>query len=68
MRRDNRLLVGRHGEQNGRDQIGQALADAGAGLDREVPGILQRPRHSHGHFLLLRAILEILCTRQQPAR
>ena len=49
----------RHGEQNGRNQIGQALADARAGLDHQMFLLLQRLRHGHGHFLLLRAVFKI---------
>jgi hypothetical protein len=49
-------------------KIGQRLADAGAGLDRQVLPILQRPRHGHGHLLLLRAELEILRPRQNARR
>ena len=55
-------------KQNRRNQIGQRLADARAGFDREVFAVLQRPRHGHGHFLLLRAELEIFRARQNARR
>jgi len=55
-------------EQNCRNQIGNAFADACAGLDREVLPVLQRPCHRHGHFLLLRAKFKILRLRQNSRR
>ena len=68
VRGDDGFFLLRHGEQNRRNQIGQRFADAGAGLDREVFAVLQRPRHGHGHFLLLRAELKILRPRQNARR
>ena len=68
VRRDDGLLTLRDGEQNRWDQIRQALADARAGLDGEMPAVLQGARHGHGHLLLLRAIFEILRARQQARR
>ncbi len=65
---DNRFLFLRHREQNRRNQIGQRFADARAGLDREMLAVLERARHGHGHFLLLRAKFKILRPRQQPRR
>ena len=57
-----------HGKQDGRDQVGQALPDAGARFNSQVLAVLQRARDRHGHFLLLRAELEILRARQQAGR
>ena len=42
------------------------FADAGAGLHREMLAVLQRARHGHGHFLLLRAELKISRLGQNP--
>ena len=64
---DGLFAVG-HGEQNGRDEVANAFADAGARLDHQMLLRFERPRHSHGHLLLLRAILKILRARQQSAR
>ena len=58
----------RHGEQNRRNQIGKRFADARAGLDGEMFAVLQRPRHGHGHLLLLRAKFKILRPRQKSRR
>ena len=62
--RDHRLFVLANRMQDGRNQIGQAFADACAGLDDEVLAILQRLGHGDGHFLLLGAEFEILRPRQ----
>ena len=64
--RDDRLPAVGDGEQNRRDEIREALADARARLDRQMLPLLERPRHRHGHLLLLRAILEVLRARQHP--
>ena len=68
VRGDDGLFLLRDGEQNRRNQIRQRFADAGAGLDGEVLAVLQRARHGHGHFLLLRAEFKILRARQNARR
>ena len=60
VRGDHRLLLVRHGIQDRRHQIGQALPDSRASLDRQMLAIRQGLRHRHRHFLLLRPKLEIL--------
>jgi hypothetical protein len=59
VRGEDRLLLVRHGIEDRRHQVGQALADAGASLDREVFAVFQSPRHRDRHLLLLGAELEI---------
>jgi hypothetical protein len=56
---NDRLLPGRRGEQDGRDQVSQAFADARASLDHQMFAALQSLGHGHGHLLLLRAVLEV---------
>ena len=65
VRGDDRFLVPRDSEKNRRNQIGQALAHAGAGLDDQIFPLFQRARDRHGHLLLLRAIFEIARFGQQ---
>ena len=57
-RADDGLLAGLAEVLNDRDQIGEALADAGAGLDGQVPPVGERPPDRAGHLDLLRAGLE----------
>ena len=59
VRAHDRLLLVRHCIEDRRHQVGQALADAGAGLDRQVLTVRQGPRDGYRHFLLLRAELEV---------
>ena len=68
VRGDDRLLLVGHGIQDRRHQVGQALADARAGLDRQVLAAGQGLRHRHGHFLLLRPELEVLRPRKNALR
>ena len=65
---DDGLLALGHGEKDRRDQVGQTLADARAGLDDEMPPALQRPGHFDGHLVLLRAELEVARPRQEARR
>ena len=58
----------RHGVEDGGHQVSQALADARAGLDRQVLAVGQRLRHGHRHLLLLRAELEVLRPGQDALR
>ncbi len=46
------------GVEDGRDEVGQRLADAGAGLDQEMPARGERGGHVPCHARLLRARLE----------
>src|SRR5260221_4002830 len=39
--------------------MGQFFPTPGPGFAGRAPAVLQRPRHGHGHLLLLRAILEV---------
>ena len=50
-----------------RHQVGQALADAGAGLDDQVLRPGERVPHGLGHLNLLRACLEVGEDLSQPA-
>ena len=45
--------------QNGRHEIGEALAHAGAGLDDQVMAILDRARHRIGHGQLFVAMFVV---------
>ena len=47
------------GGQDGRDQVGEALADARARLDHQVPAAVDGGRHRLGHGQLLAAGLVI---------
>ena len=49
-------------------EIGERLADAGAGLDDEMALLFERLRDRRGHLLLLRAIFEIPRLREQAVR
>ena len=68
MCRDDGLFAIRHGIENGRYQIRQALAHARSGLDGQVLVLFERPRNGDGHLLLLRTELEIVRFRQQACR
>ena len=63
---DPEVLVGRGGE-DGRHEIGEALAHARACFDEQMLPLHQRPRHGHGHLLLLRPIFEIARFREDAA-
>ncbi len=57
VRADDDPLLVPHGVVDRRQQVGEALAHAGAGLDQQVvPGRERRP-HGLGHLQLLRAVL-----------
>ena len=56
---DDGLLLLREREEDGRDEVGEGLANAGAGLDDEVLALGQRASDGHGHLLLLGAELEV---------
>ena len=47
------------GGQDGRHEIGEALAHAGAGLDDQVMAILDRVRHGIGHGQLFVAMFVV---------
>src|SRR5437868_5231542 len=68
MRRDDGLFAVWDAMQDGRDQVSQALADAGSGFDRQVLLFLQRPRDRHRHLLLLRPKFEISGFGKQSGR
>ena len=56
-----RLVLGRGGgSEDGRHQVREALAHAGAGLDDEVSGFLDGRRHGSGHGKLLAAVFVVL--------
>ena len=67
MCRDDGFFVLADSVKDGRDEVGQAFADACAGLDDEVLAAFQRLGHGDGHLLLFRAKLKILRLRQQAA-
>jgi hypothetical protein len=60
-----RLLPG--GGQDGGHQIGEALADARAGLDDQVVRPLDGATHSFGHANLLFAVLIVGQSRGNPS-
>jgi hypothetical protein len=51
---DDPAFLVRQRRLNGRDEIGEALADAGAGLDHQVPPLGDRQGDGVGHGKLLR--------------
>ena len=63
--RDDRFLLLLVREQHRRHEIGERLADAGAGFDHEVALLLERLRDRGRHRLLLRPILEVAGLREQ---
>jgi len=65
--RDDGLLFLGHGEQDGRDEIRQAFADAGAGLDNQMALAFEGAGGGHGHLLLLRPVLEVARLGQETA-
>ena len=66
MRGDNRFAATLQRKTDGRDEVGKRFAHARAGLCQQGTFALQRFRHSHGHLLLLRAVLEASSLRKQP--
>ena len=58
---DDALSLG-HGEEDGRQQVGQRLADASAALDYQVMLVINGVGDCVQHFFLLRAVLEALET------
>ncbi len=64
---DYRLLLTFHGVEYRGDEVGQALADARAGLHGQVLPVLQRLRDCYGHALLLGPFLEVPGSGKQTA-
>ena len=64
VRGDDGFFLFLHGEEDGGNQVGEAFADARAGLHCEMLAMFERARHGHGHLLLLRAEFEIFGARQ----
>ena len=54
---DDDAIGGRGGSLDGGDQVGEALADAGAGLDEQVDRLVERPLDGGGHLDLLGTLL-----------
>ena len=67
MRGNNRLFLLLEGIKNGRRQVGNRFAHTGPSLDHEMPFFFERPRHRHGHGLLLGPVFEIVRLRKQTA-
>ena len=68
MRANESLALMRLTKQDRRNEVGEALAHAGAGLDHAVFARLQRADHAGGHSLLRLAVFEVAGLRQESAR
>ena len=64
---DHRLLLAPNGKKNRRNQIRKTFTNTGTSLHKQMLAVLKRRGDSHGHLLLLRAILKVAGPRKQSA-
>ena len=67
MRGNDGFFLTAHGVKDGGREIGEALADAGAGFDDEMFAAGEGIGDGDGHLLLLRAVFEIAGFRENAA-
>ena len=66
--RDDRLALGPHRVEGGRNKIGKRFSDTRSGFDDEMTARLERPRHLACHSLLLRPVFVVRRGRETAAR